>query len=110
MGNSLKEPTLNRLADSRLCAILALCAALAAPVISRADALFAVQVLREGGCGGTLPAARPLHRNALLDRAAEQWAAGTSPAAAAQRSGYQAEATTALHISGPDSSAVQLIK
>ena len=41
-----------------------------------ADPVAAVQVLREGGCGGLLPAAQPLHHNSLLDRAAEQWAAG----------------------------------
>jgi len=67
-------------------------------------------VLREGGCGGTLPAAQPLNRNAFLDRAAQQWAAGGSIANAAERSGYHAEATVGLHISGPDSSAVQLIR
>jgi uncharacterized protein YkwD len=74
------------------------------------DALSAVQLLREGGCGGILPAARPLHHNALLDRAAEQWAAGHSPAAAADRSGYKAEATAGLHVSGPASSTVQLLR
>jgi hypothetical protein len=69
-----------------------------------------VQVLREGGCGGILPAAQPLHRSAQLDRAAEQWAAGRTPATAAERSGYQAAATTGLHINGPDSATVQLLR
>jgi uncharacterized protein YkwD len=78
--------------------------------VATADAVSAVQVLREGGCGGTLPAAQPLHRNPQLDRAAEQWAAGRTPAAAAERSGYQAQATTSLHINGPDSAAVQLLR
>lgn len=75
-----------------------------------ADAVSAVQVLREGGCGGILPAAQPLHRSAKLDGAAEQWAAGKTPASAAERSGYQAEATTGLHIKGPDSATMQLLR
>ena len=77
---------------------------------ARADAVTAVQVLREGGCGGILPAAQPLHRIPQLDRAAEQWAAGRTPAAAAERSGYQAEAATGLHINGPDSATVRLLR
>jgi uncharacterized protein YkwD len=75
-----------------------------------ADAESAVQVLREGGCGGILPAAQPLHRSAQLDRAAEQWASGRTPAAAAERSGYPAESATGLHINGPDSATVQLLR
>jgi uncharacterized protein YkwD len=78
--------------------------------IAQADAVSAVQLLREGGCGGILPPARPLHHSALLDRAAELWAAGSSPAAAVKRSGYEAEATTGLHVRGPDSSIVQLLR
>jgi uncharacterized protein YkwD len=77
---------------------------------ARADAVSAVQVLREGGCGGILPAAQPLHRSAQLDRAAEQWAAGRAPAAAAERSGYPAESATGLHINGPDTATVQLLR
>jgi uncharacterized protein YkwD len=91
--------------------LLLLLGLLAASLTTRADALSAVQLLREGGCGGMLPAARLLHHSAPLDRAAERWAAaGGSPAAAAQSSGYDAEATAGLHISGPDASTVQLIK
>ena len=100
---------MNRLTDSRLWCLLLLLGGLSATLTSRADAVSAVQLLREGGCGGILPAAEPLHHNASLDRAAEQWAAGRSPAAAAQRSGYPAQATAALHISGPDSSLVQAL-
>jgi uncharacterized protein YkwD len=77
---------------------------------ARADAVSAVQVLREGGCGGILPAAQPLHRSAQLDRAAEQWAAGRAPVAAAERSGYPAESATGLHINGPDTATVQLLR
>jgi uncharacterized protein YkwD len=77
---------------------------------AHADALDALQVLREGGCGGILPAARPLNHDASLDRAAQRWAAGQSPTTATQRSGYSAEATAALHISGPQSATIELLK
>jgi uncharacterized protein YkwD len=81
-----------------------------AAAITQADAVAAVQVLREGGCGGLAPPAAPLHRVASLDRAAQQWAAGISPAAAAKGSGYVAEATAGLHLSGPASSAMQSLR
>ena len=90
--------------------LLILLGALAAALTARADALSAVQLLRAGGCGGTLPPAPPLHRNGALDLAAEQWAAGRSLAAATGRSGYAAQATAGLHVSGADSSMVQLIR
>jgi uncharacterized protein YkwD len=95
---------------SRLGCLLVLLGALSTTLTAQADALSAVQLLREGGCGGILPPARPLHHNALLDRAAELWAAGRSPAAAAEHSGYKAEATAGLHLRGPDSAMVQLLK
>ena len=101
---------MNRLSHLRLWRLAVLLGGLSTALISQADAVSAVQLLREGGCGGILPAAQPLHRNPLLDRAAEQWAAGLSPAAAAAHSGYQAEATAALHIAGPDASTVELLR
>jgi uncharacterized protein YkwD len=85
------------------CALLAL-------VPAQADTLSAVQVLREGGCGGVLPAAKPVHHNPLLDRAAEQWAAGLSPEAATKRSGYEAQTVAGVHISGSESSTIQLLR
>ena len=106
----VRKLDLHRSSHARLWRVLLLIAGLAASLDTRADPRSAVQVLREGGCGGTLPAAQPLNRNAFLDRAAQQWAAGGSIANAAERSGYHAEATVGLHISGPDSSAVQLIR
>lgn len=51
-----------------------------------------------------------MNRSALLDRAAEQWATGSSPAEAVKRSGYEADITTSLRISGTDSASVQLLK
>jgi uncharacterized protein YkwD len=83
---------------------------LAATLTAQADVLSAVQVLREGGCGGLLPAAQPLHHDVSLDRAAAQWAAGRSPAMAAESSGYKAESTAALHITGPEAATVQLLR
>jgi uncharacterized protein YkwD len=92
--------------------ILILLAGLSAnPLTARADAVSAVQLLREGGCGGVLPPARPLHHDASLDRAAALWATtASSPTIAAERSGYEAEASAGLHVSGPESSMVQLLE
>jgi uncharacterized protein YkwD len=83
---------------------------LAASLSSHGDPISELQLLREGGCGGSLPPARPLHHVAALDRAAEHWATGRSLASAAQSSGYQAEATAGLHIKGPESATIQLLK
>ena len=90
--------------------VVMLFAGLCAAVNAQADAVAAVQGLRVGGCGGLLPPAAPLHRIASLDRAAERWAAGISPAAAVQRSGYVADTTVGLHLSGPESSVVPSLK
>jgi|SRR5450631_2855881 len=83
---------------------------LAASLTSQADAISAVQLLREGGCGGILPPARPLRHIASLDRAAEQWANGRTLGSAAQLSGYESESTAGLHINGPATATVQLLK
>ncbi|MFI4889932.1 MAG: CAP domain-containing protein [Steroidobacterales bacterium] len=87
--------------------LIAILAGAGGPEVGQADAVSAVQVLREGGCGGILPAARPLHHDALLDRAAETWAAGIAPATAVERSGYAAHTTGTLHVSGPDQSLME---
>jgi uncharacterized protein YkwD len=77
---------------------------------ARADVVGDVQLLREGGCGGIVPAARPLHQSALLNYAAEQFASGISPAEAARRSGYPALSAIGLRITGTEASYVQLLK
>jgi len=100
------SPPASRLLSGLIVLVGALCAAMSA----QADPMAAVQMLREGGCGGLLPPAAPLHRIASLDRAAEQWAVGISPAASVKRSGYAAQTTAALHISGPDSSTAQTLR
>jgi hypothetical protein len=101
---------LNRLSHRQLWRLLVIGGGLSATLTTRADVVSAVQLLRESGCGGIAPVAQPLHRNALLDRAAAQWAAGRPLAAAAEHSGYDAEATSALHVSGPESSAIQMLR
>jgi uncharacterized protein YkwD len=69
---------------------------------SPADTLFAVRVLREGGCGGLLPGAPPLHHNPVLDRTAEEWASGRTLTAAMDFGGYHAVSAAGLHVQGPD--------
>jgi uncharacterized protein YkwD len=93
--------------------LLAVLSGLAAARTSQASepvSVSAMQLLREGGCGGVLPPARPLQHLASLDRAAELWAAGRSLTEAAERSGYQSQAAAGLHINGPVSATVQLLK
>ena len=80
--------------------LLLLIGSLSASLSAQADPISALQVLREGGCGGTMPPARPLRHVAALDRAAEHWAGGRS----------LAESTTGLHIKGPDSATMRLLK
>lgn len=90
--------------------LLVLIGGLAASPASRADPISALQLLREGGCGGVLPPARSLRHMPSLDRAAEQWANGRTLASAAQLSGYEAVSTAGLHIKGPEAATVQLLK
>jgi len=90
--------------------LLVCCVGLAATPPSWADALFAVRVLREGGCGGTLPAAPQLHRNVLLDRSAREWAVGRTLTQAVNFSGYHAVSAEGLHVRGPDAAMVQLLE
>jgi uncharacterized protein YkwD len=77
---------------------------------SATDALSAVQALREGGCGGAVPATRALRHELALDAVAEQWAEGLSLAAAAERSGYPALATSGLHITSSDGAMLELLR
>ena len=77
---------------------------------AQADALAAVQVLREGGCGGLMPAAASLHHNAVLDRAAEQWARGLALSAAAQSGGYPPDTTSGLRVAGSDSDMIRMLR
>jgi uncharacterized protein YkwD len=85
-------------------------AGLAAAPDTQADALSAVEVLRAGGCGGVLPRAQSLRHELVLDGAAEQWALGRSLEAALESARYRARSTAAVHITGPDSSTLQLLR
>jgi len=76
----------------------------------RADALSAVQVLREGGCGGVMPRAQPLRHDTLLDRAAAQWSQGTPLRSAAVHSGFPPQSVIGVRIRGPDTAAIQLLR
>jgi uncharacterized protein YkwD len=77
---------------------------------SWADPVSSVQLLRVSGCGGIAPAAKSLHENPQLDRAAAFWAGGSSPGTAAARSGYRAQQTVGLHLRGPDDSILQSLR
>ena len=77
---------------------------------SRADVLFAVRVLREGGCGGVLPAAPQLHHNPLLDRSAQEWSVGRTLTEAIDLSGYHAVSAAGLHVQGPDAEMLRLLE
>jgi uncharacterized protein YkwD len=93
-------------------ALLIAAAGLAAgPALGTAtDALSGVQVLREGGCGGIVPAAKALRHELALDAVAQQWAEGLPLAAAAERSGYPALATSGLHVSSSGEAVLELLR
>jgi uncharacterized protein YkwD len=101
---------MNRMSHWRLLSVLFASSAIAPILPAQADTLSAVQVLREGGCGGILPAAPPVHHNPLLDQAAEHWAAGLSPEAATKRTGYEAQTAAGVHISGAEPLTIQLLR
>lgn len=88
--------------------LLALC--LATSRGAHADALHALQVLREGGCGGTLAAAKALRHEAALDRAAELWSMGSEPTLAIKRSGYVAESETTVQVHGADTTLIDALR
>lgn len=89
---------------------LALLAGLAASPALRADALAAVQSLREGGCGGLVAAAAPLRHSAALDAVATHWAGGQSLAVAARARGSEAGRTAAVHARAPPSDLLPLLR
>ncbi len=81
----------------------------AAGAAARATVIDVVQLLRAGGCGGTVPAAHPLNHSALLDQAAARWASGRSLSSATQNSGYRSDGAAGIHLTGPQSSAAQTL-
>jgi len=101
---------LSRSSCSHLWRLGVLLAGLVGASATWADPLSAVEVLRAGGCGGVMPAAPPLRHNPMLDRAAAEWALGQGLPAASERNGYRGDFTAGLHISGPDSTTLQLLR
>jgi uncharacterized protein YkwD len=99
---------LNRCSKARIWILGMSALALLGAANARADVVAAVQVLREGGCGGVLPAAQPLHRNAQLDRTAEQWALGRTLSSATAGSGYGAAA--GVFVRGPENSLLERLR
>ena len=92
-------------------ALIAAIGLAAGPVLGSAtDALSAVEALREGGCGGIVPATRPLPHELALDGVAQQWADGFALAAAAERSGYPSLATSGLHVTGAQAGILELLR
>ena len=77
---------------------------------SATDALSAVEALRVGGCGGVVPASRPLRHELALDGVAQQWADGLALAAAAERNGYPAPATSGLHVSSAPAGILEALR
>jgi uncharacterized protein YkwD len=100
----MKRPSLSE----RCCLVVLVCGC--AVSAAQADPLSVVQLLRVSGCGGNLPALKPLQRNERLDQAAALWAAGTSPLSAALQSGYRARQVTSLSVSGSDDSILQAMR
>src|SRR5258708_34813332 len=101
---------MNRAYPGRSWSLLLVLTGLVSASAARADALSVVQMLRQGGCGGLVPAAPLLRHNPSLDRAAEQWADGHSLTAAAEGSGYLLSTAQGLDVTGPDESLIQLLR
>ena len=98
------------LCRSELRGMLVLLAGFVACSAAKADALSAVQVLRQGGCGGLVGRTQPLRHNFLLDRAAQEWAAGRSLSAAAEEFGYRGDSAAGVYLRGPDSSLLEQMR
>ncbi len=101
---------MKRCCPGRPWGLLVLVTGLAAASAARADVLSVVQMLRAGGCGGLVPIARPLNHAVVLDRAAEQWAAGKPLSTAAESGGYPARAVAGVRLSGSDDAVIQMLR
>jgi uncharacterized protein YkwD len=90
--------------------LIVIAAAVAGAPAARADALSAVAVLREGGCGGLVPIVAPLRHDPALDRSAAQWATGTPLPAAVAGQGFRPQFTTGLHLSVAEDALLQRLR
>jgi uncharacterized protein YkwD len=95
------------LSHGRMWGMLVMLVGLAASPRTQADALSAVQVLREGGCGGVVPIAGDLRHSVTLDHAAAQWAAGRPLPQVATAGGYSSAALAGVHVAGSESTLLQ---
>ncbi|HEY2685177.1 MAG TPA: CAP domain-containing protein [Steroidobacteraceae bacterium] len=91
-------------------ALAGLCVALLASLTAAGEPLDAIQLTREGGCGGLVPYAPPLHRSAALDRAAAAWSRGTSLKAAMFVSGYPIESSSGLHVFASEANLILVLR
>ena len=90
------------LPDIRAGLLVLLGAAVASP--TPASPLDELQLLRESGCGGLLPASPPLQRQPVLDRIAARWAQGLALGAAAARESVDASRMMGLRVRAPANS------
>jgi len=98
------------LATSAFISVLLACAMLSGEGIARADALADAQLLRRSGCGGLMPAQRPLQHVRGLDSAAARWALGQSLSGAALRSSDTADRLEGVHVSASDEEILQALR
>jgi uncharacterized protein YkwD len=78
----------------------------ATPTLTAGIVLNAARTLRLQGCGGHIGLRVALRANDALNAAALQWSRTASLKSAVERSGYRAEQSAALHVSG-DAGALQ---
>jgi len=77
-----------------------------APAAAASAALASARNLRSQGCGGHVGIRDALRDNGALNTAALQWSRVSSLKSAVEQSGYRAEKSAALHVSG-DAAAMQ---
>jgi uncharacterized protein YkwD len=75
-----------------------------------ADPLADVQLLRESGCGGMVPAQGRLRSVDGLNWAVSQWAAGHSLVGAAENTGYAVDKVAGIHVAGSDAAILQSLR
>ena len=77
---------------------------------SQADLRRTLNKLRAEGCTALHSQALPLRRNSHLDEAAQQMSRGQTLHSALNHSGYLADASAALHVTGPETEAREALQ